>query len=105
MPIEVRHVMFTTEEVTAAIRSYCLGAGRILPGSAVFAIDGGAQPQVRVTSQVGDGKRAVNAFFAGDALIELLLLFCQKNKIPLPVCGEKKITTIDDRLTLIIKLN
>src|SRR5882757_6369554 len=69
MPSEIRHVMFTSDEVTTAIRSYCLGGGRILPGNAIFAIDGGAQPSVRVTSQTGHNQRETSAFFAGEALI------------------------------------
>ena len=103
MPTEIRHVMFTSEEVTTAIRSYCLGSGRILPASAIFTIDGGEQPYVRVTSQIGPAQRETSAFFAGEALIAPLLLFCQKKKIPLPLWGAKEVTTINDKLTLIIK--
>jgi hypothetical protein len=104
MPTEIRHVMFTTEEVTTAIRNYCLGSGRILPGSAIFTVDGGEQPYVRVTSQIGRDQRETSAFFAGEALIAPLILFCQKKKIPLPLWGAKEITTIDGQLTLVIKL-
>lgn len=104
MPAEIRHVMFTSDEVATAIRSYCLGNGRILPNSAIFTIDGGEQPYVRVTTQAGQAQRETSAFFAGEALIAPLLLFCQKKKIPLPLWGAKEISTIDNKLTLIIKL-
>jgi hypothetical protein len=59
---------------------------------------------VRVTSQTGHNQRETSAFFAGEALIAPLLLFCQKKKIPLPLWGAKEITTFNDQLTLVIKL-
>jgi hypothetical protein len=104
MPTEIRHVMFTTDEVGTAIRGYCLGSGRILPGKAIFVVDGGLQPHVRVTSEGERNRRETNAVFSGEALIAPLLLFCQKKKIPLPLWGTKEVTTINDQLTLVIKL-
>jgi len=96
--------MFTPDEVSAAIRGYCLGSGRILPASSIFTIDGGPQPYVRVSTPVERSQYASNAVFSGEALIAPLLQFCQKQKIPLPRTGAKEITTIDDKLTLVIKL-
>lgn len=104
MPIEIRHVMFNTDEVMTAIRSYCLGGGKILPSNAIFTLDGGEQPTVRVTTPAGGDRREISAYFSGEALIAPLLLFCQKKKIPLPLWGAKEVTTLNNHLTLIIKL-
>jgi hypothetical protein len=104
MPTEIRHVMFTTEEVMTAIRGYCIGSGRILPAKSIFTVDGGPQPYVRVTAPDERNRQETAAVFAGEALIAPLLLFCQKKKIPLPLWGAKEVTTIDSRLTLVIKL-
>lgn len=104
MPIEIRHVMFNTDEVMTAIRSYCLGGGQILPANAIFTLDGGPHPHVRVTTPANGNQRETAAFFSGEALIAPLLLFCQKKKIPLPLWGAKEITTLNNQLTLIIKL-
>lgn len=104
MVTEIRHVMFTNEEVTTAIRSYCIGAGRTLPAHPVFVVDEGPRPYVRVTSQTDRNQPENSASFVGEALIAPLLLFCHSKKIPLPLLGAKGITTIGGKLTLIVKL-
>jgi hypothetical protein len=104
MPTEIRHVMFTPEEVTTALRSYCGSSGRTFPANAIYTLEGGAQPYVRISSLSDVKGQDKSITFAGKELISPLLLYCQKKKIPLPARGDKTITTLHNLLTLIIKV-
>jgi len=105
MPSEIRHLTFTRDEVSTAIRSYCLGAGQLFPADATFVLDTGPNPAVRVSSRIGARQRETSTCFSGEALIAPLVRFCQKQRIPLPAAGAKEVATFDDQLILIIRLH
>jgi hypothetical protein len=104
MPTEIRHVMFTPEEATVALRTYCISSGRPFPANPIYTLEGGGQPYVRISSLSDVSGKDNSVTFAGKELIAPLLLFCQRKRIPLPARGEKALTTLHNFLTLIIKI-
>jgi hypothetical protein len=104
MPIEIRHVMFTPDEATTALRNYCSISGLAFPANPIYTLEGGRQPYVRISSLSDVTGEDNSVTFAGKELIAPLLLFCQRKRIPLPARGEKALTTLQNFLTLIIKI-
>lgn len=97
--------MFTPEEATSAIRAYCASSGQPFPDlAAYFHLEGGANPLVRISSSANPATAKACVSFAGDELINPLLLFCKKRRIRLPANGIKDVTIHDNRLTLTITL-
>lgn len=96
--------MFTSDEVTSALRTYCGSSGRTFPANAIYTLEGGATPYVRISSLSDVKGKDKSITFSGKELISPLLLYCQKKKIPLPARGDKAITTLHNQLTLIIKV-
>ena len=104
MPTEIRHLLFTAEEATSAIRNYCISASLPFPmNAAVYTLEGGQQPLVRIAPASPRG-RDQGVAFAGKELLAALLLHCQKKRIPLPARGAKDVMILNDQLTLIVKL-
>jgi hypothetical protein len=105
MPSEIRHLIFTPEEVTTALRNYCNRAGRPFPSNITnYAIEGGpARPSVMI-SAIGSDGRDTGVSFGGEQLVAPLLLFCNLKKIPLPARGTKELTILNQQLTLDVKL-
>jgi hypothetical protein len=105
MPTEIRHVVFSAADATAALRDYCIAAGRPFPiRVAAFSIEGTHDPLVRISGpseRVGEEK---SVSFAGEELIAPLLLYCRRKKIPMPLRGEKQLTVLGNQLTLVVKL-
>lgn len=97
--------MFSAADTTAALRDYCIAAGRRFPAHvAVFSIEGTHDPLVRISGPsetVGEEKSVV---FAGEELIAPLLLYCRRKKIPMPVRGEKELMVLNNQLTLVVRL-
>lgn len=97
--------MFSDEEATDALRAYCLTSGRRFPvRSSAFQIDGGSRPFVRIAAPMTADGTDLSISFSNAELIEPLLLFCKRKRIPLPARGAKEITTVNNCLTLIIKI-
>jgi hypothetical protein len=105
MPSEIRHLLFTPEEVTTALRNYCNRGGRPFPSNIKgYAIEGGpARPSVILTATTSDG-RDNSLSFGGEQLVAPLLLFCNGKKIPLPLRGTNELTILNQQLTLVVKL-
>jgi hypothetical protein len=105
MPSEIRHLIFTPEEVTTALRNYCTRGGRAFPSNVTgYAIEGGpARPSITISASAADG-RDTSLSFGDEQLVAPLLLFCNAKKIPLPARGTKELTILNQQLTLVIKL-
>ena len=105
MPTEIRHLLFTPDEATKAIRNYCISAGLPFPENAsVFTLEGVQNPMVRISPVTRGRGRDTTVSFTGKELLASLLLYCQKKRIPLPARGDKEVTTVNNQLTLIVKL-
>lgn len=105
MPTEIRHVLFTNEEAVVALREYCASSGRRFPSQVVaFALNGGDRPYVRLIGQAVANGGDTSISFSTKELIEPLLLYCKKKRIPLPARGAKDVTVVNNQLTLMVRL-
>ncbi len=98
-------MLFTEEEAKVALRDYCVSAGLPFPvAESAFTLEGSDKPLVRISPLSAPRSRERPVHFAGKQLLEALILFCHKRKIPLPARGHKEITTLNKQLTLIVRL-
>ena len=106
MPAEIRHIIFSNPEVTAAIRNYCLKSGQLIPDDVTARLEIGAQNRPIVTISVTGGRhrRQVDLQVSGEKLLAALILFCHSKRIPLPVRGAKDLCVLHGRLTVVVQL-
>jgi len=101
MPAEIRHLLFSEAELTAALRSYSVTSGQNFSNNVSVTFDDREKPVVTVIDLKNNRKLS----FAGERLTAALLLCCNKKKIPLPIRGVKEVTILNGRITLIVKLS
>jgi hypothetical protein len=101
MPAEIRHLLFSENELLAALRTYSTTSGQSFPSGATATFENRDNPIVTATDP-RDGKKLL---FSGEKLTAALLLFCNRKKIPLPIRGIKALTILNGRITLLVKLS
>jgi hypothetical protein len=106
MPAEIRHLIFSDPEVTAAIRNYCQKSGQLIPDHVTTRLEIGAEnrPMVIISMNAGKHRRQADLHVAGEKLLAALILFCHGKKIPLPVRGAKDLCVLKGRLTVVVQL-
>jgi hypothetical protein len=106
MPAEIRHLIFSDPEVTAAIRNYCQRSGQLIPDDVTTHLEIGAenQPIVTISVQAGRHRRQAAVQVAGEKLLASLILFCHGKRIPLPARGAKALCVLNGRLTVVVQL-
>ena len=106
MPAEIRHLIFSNPEVTAAIRNYCLKSGQMIPDDVTtrLEIDAENRPIVTISVAAGKHRRQVELRVSGEKLLASLILFCHSKRIPLPVRGAKDLCVLHGRLTVVVQL-
>jgi hypothetical protein len=106
MPAEIRHLIFSPPEVTAAIRNYCLRSGQLIPDDVTTRLDVGAEnrPIVTISIEGGKHRRPADLQVAGEKLLASLILFCHSKRIPLPVRGTKELCVLHGRLVVVVQL-
>jgi hypothetical protein len=108
VPSEIRHIVFATAEVAAAIREYRRHINRPLPPGTLRHFDmhpgkGGVRVSVDIAAD-NDG-RAESCEVGGAELTDALILYCGAHHIPLPSAGIKTLQRFGDSLLLIVTLN
>jgi len=106
MPAEIRHLIFSNPEVTAAIRNYCQKSGQLIPDHVTTRLEIGAEnrPIVVISMNTGKHRRQADLQIAGEKLLAALILFCHGKRIPLPVRGAKELCILKGLLTVVIQL-
>lgn len=109
MPSEIRHIVFSTAEVGAAIREYRRHIGRPLPVGTLRHLDlhHGKGSSIRVSVHIApdSGGRTEHCEFGSGELTDALILYCGAHHIPLPSAGVKTLQRFGDNLLLIVTLN
>ena len=108
MPSEIRHIVFSTAEVAAAIREYRRHIGRPLPAGTLRHFDmhpGKGGIRVSVDIAPDNGAKAETCEFGGSEMTDALILYCGAHHIPLPSAGIKALQRFGDSLLLIVTLN
>ncbi len=108
MPSEIRHIVFSSAEASAAIREYRRHVGRPLPAGSLrrFEVRPGERGLRASFDIVPDNMLPVERGEVGSGEItEALIFYCAAHNIPLPATGTKTLQRFGDNLLLIVMLN
>ena len=107
MPSEIRHIVFSSPEVAAAIREYRRHIGRPLPAGRLRHFDMHADKGgLLVTLEIApENERGQQCDFGGSEMTDALILYCNAHHIPLPSAGIKTLQRFGDNLLLIVTVN
>ena len=103
MPTEIRHIIFTHEELFGAYRSYRERRRQPLPDRDLAELSVSSDPDIRVAISFqgdGDDNPVVNA--GVDELATALIMYCIDNRIPMPVQSTKYLQLFGSSIGLVI---
>src|ERR1700728_241864 len=103
MPIEIRVMMYTDQEVVAALSAYFRRAGRPLTVGTIqnFRVEDEAVMSIDLTVETIDGEVVTHKVVETD-LAAALLMDAITRKVPLPADSEKRLYMIADHVSLVI---
>ncbi len=107
MPTEMRHIVFTPNEVLRSITQYRVRRREPLPRGTVSGLKIEERPSIRVVVSIkGDSStHAQQVEFQGAELAAALVMYCIDSKIPLPATGAKKtLRVFDEQLGLEVEI-
>lgn len=106
MPTEIRHIIFTNEEVIRAVVDYHRRAGNPLPSGSIIRLEVQVEPQVRCALHIGldDGARQAH-WVDNPTLAACLIFYCINQRIPLPTKSAKQLHMMNDKVTLVVHKN
>jgi hypothetical protein len=99
MPQEVRHILFSREEVSTAITLHKRQRGELFAHHSVRMVATRGEPDVAVQVVGEDGNES---WIGGSALAAALIRCCMKNRIPLQASAHKLIRALPDGVALIL---
>ncbi len=103
MPIEIRVMMYTDQEVVAALSAYFRRAGRPLTVGTIqnFRVEDEDVISVDLTVETVDGEVVTHKVAETD-LAAALLMDAISRKVPLPAESNKRLYMIADHISLVI---
>jgi len=103
MPIEIRVMMYTDQEVVAALSAYFRRAGRPLTVGTIqnFRVEDEEIISVDLTVETVDGEVVTHKVAETD-LAAALLMDAISRKVPLPAESNKRLYMIADHISLVI---
>ena len=103
MPIEIRVMMYTDQEVVAALSAYFRRAGRPLTVGTIqnFRVEDEAVISVDLTVETVDGEIVTHKVAETDVAAALLMDAIAR-KVPLPADSNKRLYMIADHISLVI---
>ena len=103
MPIEIRVMMYTDQEVVAALSAYFRRAGRPLTVGTIqnFRVEDEEVISVDLTVETVDGEVVTHKVAETD-LAAALLMDAISRKVPLPAESNKRLYMIADHISLVI---
>ena len=107
MPNEMRKIVFTVEELQAALVNYALRTNKKLPNATIDNIL--VEEKEGVTANIvymRDGtEEAKSVEFTPNDVAAAIILYCSTRKIPLPRDAKKVVVPIEDTVGMIIKID
>jgi hypothetical protein len=101
--MEIRYIMFTKEETQNAILGYILKQGLALSNEIIgLKVNAGTEGEVAASVRLRHPITERSIKIEGDDLISCLILFCNKNRIPIPRSAQKRIELSSDSVTLVM---
>ena len=107
MPNEMRKIVFTGEELQAALVNYALRTNKKLPNATIDNILVEAKEGVTATIvYMRDGtEEAKSVEFTPNDVAASIILYCNTRQIPLPREAKKVVVPIEDSVGMIIKID
>jgi hypothetical protein len=109
LPAEIRHIVFCSSEIAAAVREYRRQVHRPLPVGALRRLDltgskgGGVRLAIEIAPEGGGPPET--AELGSAELADALIQYCEAHHIPLPLAGTKGLQRFGDNLLLIVTTN
>lgn len=106
MPRELRKIIFSRDEVQAALVNHLLHAGRSMPNRSIDRLEiGNGSPAVILVFQPGDPTEIQEWPFSQEEVAAALIRYCGRYAIPMPRAAKKRLQPDDDSLALIFSLD
>ena len=107
MPEELRKILFSKEEVQAAVVDYCLRAKIRLPARNIENLEVRADPEATVVLKYADTGSAVanEVELSRDQVAAALIRYCRSINVPLPRGARKVLQPGDDGISLLINID
>jgi hypothetical protein len=99
MPTELRHIVFTPNEVLRSVTQYRHRRREPMPAGTVSNLKIEDRPDVHVIVYItsDDRKSSQEVVFQGAELAAALVMYCIERKIPLPAARAKKTLRVFDK--------
>ena len=106
MPAEVRHITFSSHEVTLAADMFLTRTGRYRQREEIAgaAVSGASEPRVDVTVGHHDGSKRV-VTIEGNDVLAAILVFCQQRRVPVARSATKLISETNGAVLLTLYLD
>ncbi len=105
MPEELRKILFSKEEVQAAVVDYCLRAKIRLPENNIEDLEARADPEAMVVLKYADtGPEEATEVELSRDQVAALIRYCSNIKVPLPHSAQKVLQPGDDGIYLLINI-
>lgn len=107
MPEELRKILFSEEEVQAAVVDYCLRAKIRLPDRNIDGLEVRADPEAMVILKYADTgpEEASVVELNRDQVAAALIRYCSNINVPLPRSAQKVLQPADDGISLLINID
>jgi hypothetical protein len=109
LPAEIRHIVFCSSEIAAAVREYRRQVHRPLPIGALRRLDlnpsasGGVRLVIEIAPDSGGAPQT--AELGNAELADALIQYCETHHVPLPLTGTKSLQRFGENLLLIVTNN
>ena len=107
MPEELRKILFSKEELRAAVVGYCLRAKIRLPDKNIDELEVRADPEAMVVLKYADtGPEEENEVeLSRDQVAAALIRYCSSINVPLPRSAQKVLQPADNGISLLINID
>jgi hypothetical protein len=107
MAAELRHIIFSKQEVIEAVQGYMRRSGERIPHGVVTRITVKTDEQIGILFQVTEdvNDKVHNYYVDQDKLAASLILYCKTNRIPLPYKSEKKLQMFGSNVSMLVAKN
>ena len=107
MAAELRHIIFSKQEVIEAVQEYMRRSGERMPPGVVTRITVKSGEEIGILFQVTeDVSNRVHTFYVdGDKLTSALILHCKNIRIPLPYKAQKRLQMVGSNISMLVSKN
>ena len=107
MPNEMRKIVFTAEELQAALVNYALRTNKKLPTATIdnILVEGKEGVTATIVYMRDGTDEAKSVEFTPNDVAASIILYCNTRQIPLPREAKKVVVPIEDSVGMIIKID